>query len=121
MIKLLAGFPANVVALSASGEVTRADYEKVVAPAVDRVLAQNDRVRLFYEIGPDFTGFDLGAMWSDTKVGMGHYLKWERIVVVTDVDWLKFSVLAFGFLMPAQVKVFPSAEVGAAREWISAA
>jgi len=120
MIELLKDFPANVIALSASGQVTRDDYQKVVIPAVERALAQHDKVRLYYQIGPDFSGIDPGAMWADTKVGMGHFLRWDRIAVVTDVDWIRLSVTAFGFLMPAQVNVYSTAEADAAKKWISA-
>lgn len=119
MIELLKDFPGNVVALSASGKVTKEDYEKVVVPAVERALAKHDKIRLYYQIGPDFSGIDPGAMWADTKVGMGHFLKWERIAFVTDVDWLRLSVTAVGFLMPAQVNVYSNAEAASARKWIS--
>ena len=121
MIELLKDFPGNVVALSASGQVTKADYEKVVVPAVERALSQHDKVRLYYQIAPDFSGIDPGAMWADTKVGMGHFLRWERIAVVTDVDWIRLSVTAFGFLMPAQVHVYSADEAAGAKKWISAA
>ncbi len=121
MIELLKDFPGNVVALSASGQVTRDDYQKVVVPAVEKALGQHEKVRLYYQIGPDFSGIDPGAMWADTKVGMGHFLRWERIAVITDVEWIKLSVMAFGFLMPAQVNVYSTAEADAARKWISAA
>ena len=119
MIELLKDFPANVVALSAAGQVTKADYEKIVIPAVERALAQHEKVRLYYQIGPDFAGVDPGAMWADTKLGMGHFLRWERIAVVTDVEWIRLSVAAFGFLMPAQVNVYSTAEAAAAQKWIS--
>jgi hypothetical protein len=121
MIELLKNFPGNVVALSAKGRVTKEDYEKVVIPAVEKAIAQHDKVRLYYQIGPDFSGIDPGAMWADTKVGMGHFLRWERIAVVTDIDWIRLSVTAFGFLMPAQVSVYSTAEAAGARKWISAA
>lgn len=121
MIELLQDFPGNVVALTAAGQVTRQDYEKVVIPAVEKVLGQHEKVRLYYQIGSDFSGIDPGAMWADTKVGMGHFLRWERIAVVTDIEWIKYSVMAFGFLMPAQVKVFKTSEAAEARQWISAA
>jgi hypothetical protein len=121
MIELLKGFPSNVIALSASGEVTKADYEKVVIPAVQRVLDRHDAARLYYQIATDFAGFDLGAMWADTKVGMGHFFKWDRIAVVTDLEWIKLSVMAFGVFMPAKVSVYTTAEADVARKWISAA
>lgn len=119
MIELLKDFPGNVVALSAAGRVTKEDYEKVVIPAVERALSQHDKVRLYYQIGTDFSGIDPGAMWADTKVGMGHFLRWDRIAVVTDVDWIRLSVTAFGFLMPAQVNVYSTAEAAAAKKWIT--
>jgi SpoIIAA-like len=118
MIELLKDFPANVVALSASGQVTKADYEKIVIPAVERALAQHEKVRLYYQIGPDFAGVDPGALWSDTKLGMGHFLRWERIAVVTDVEWIRLSVTAFGFLMPAHVNVYSTNEAANAKKWV---
>jgi hypothetical protein len=39
--------------------------------------------------------------------------------VVTDVDWVGHAVNAFGFLMPAQVRVFPNSEASEARAWIA--
>lgn len=121
MIELLKDFPGNVVALSASGQVTREEYQKVVIPAVEKALGQHEKVRLYYEIGKDFAGIDPGAMWADTKVGFGHFLRWERIAVITDIEWIKHSVMAFGFLMPATVNVYSTAEAADARKWISAA
>lgn len=120
MIEILKDFPGNVVALNAEGQVSREDYQKIVIPAVERALDKNEKVRLYYKIGKDFSGIDIGAMWADTKVGMGHFFRWERIAVVTDIDWIKHSVTAFGFLMPAQVNVYSTAEADAARKWISA-
>jgi SpoIIAA-like len=121
MIELLKEFPGNVIALSADGQVTREDYQKVVIPAVEKALDQNEKVRLYYQIGPDFAGIDPGAMWADTKVGFGHFLRWERIAVVTDIEWIKHSVTAFGFLMPATVNVYSTTQAAEARKWISAA
>lgn len=121
MIEILKDFPSNVVALSADGQVSREDYQKVVIPAVERAFNQHETVRLYYMIGKDFSGIDLGAMWADTKVGMAHFFRWERIAVITDIEWIKHSVTAFGFLMPAQVSVYATADAETARKWISAA
>ena len=48
----------------------------------------------------DFAGIDPGAMWEDFKVGMEHFTHWERVAVVTDVEWIKHTVRFFSFLMP---------------------
>ena len=119
MIDRLTGLPDNVVGFSARGQVTAEDYEQHVVPAVEQALVRHDKVRLLYQLGGEFEGFDLGAMWEDAKVGLSHLAAWERIAVVTDVDWIRMATKAFGFAMPGEVRVFSNAELGAARNWLT--
>ncbi len=119
MIETLAGFPDNVVAITAGGQITRADYETVLVPAVEQALARHEKIRIYYEIGASFSGIDPGAMWSDFRVGIGHLTRWERMALVTDVAWIRHSVEFFGMMMPGEMKAFPLAEAVAARAWIA--
>lgn len=119
MIEALEGFPSNVVAIRASGEISKADYDDVVTPKVEAAFAAHGKVRVYYEVSGDFTGFETGAMWADFRVGMGHITGWEKIAVVTDVAWLRHATDFFRFMMPAEVKVFALAEADAAKAWIS--
>jgi hypothetical protein len=121
MIEPLTDFPDNVVALACKGHVTRRDYETVLVPAVEKALKQHRNVRVYYQIGPDFAGIDPGAVWEDFKVGMEHLRRWERIAVVTDVDWIRHTIRIFSFLIPGEVKVFPTSQTSAAHDWIVAA
>jgi SpoIIAA-like len=118
MIELLTGFPDGVVALRCRGHVTRNDYDTVLIPTVEKALKARDKVRLYYEIDPDFTAIDPAAVWEDFKVGMEHFSRWERVAVVTDVDWIKHTMQIFSFLMPGDMKVFPTTEAERARAWI---
>ena len=120
MIERLTGLPDNVIGFSAHGKVTAQDYEQHIAPAVEEALVRHGKVRLLYQLGTDFDGFDVGAIWEDTKVGLSHLAAWERIAVVTDVDWIRMATKAFGFAMPGEVRVFSYAELGAARDWLTA-
>ena len=43
---------------------------------------------------------------------------WERIALVTDVEWIRVAVKAFGFAMPGEVRVFADVELGAAKAWL---
>ena len=121
MIEALRDFPGNVLAFECSGHVTRQDYDTVLVPKVEAALRKHDKVRLFYKVAPGFNGIDPGAVWEDFGVGMAHLLRWERIAVVTDVNWIGHSIKAFSFLMPGEVRIFPVAEQAQAREWIVAA
>jgi hypothetical protein len=52
-------------------------------------------------------------------IGIWHLTVWERIAVVTDIDWVRLATKAFGFAMPGHVKVFANGQLAEAREWVS--
>ncbi len=119
MLELIKGFPENVVAISASGMVTRKDYNDVLIPAAKKAFARYEKIRVYYEISPKFTGFAPAAAWEDFKFGMEHFFHWERIAVVTDVEWVRLTINALRFMFPGQAQVFKVAEAKAAKEWIT--
>ncbi len=124
MIELLKDFPDNVTAFAFHGHVTKTDYDTVLIPDFEDRLHRHKKLRIYFEIAPDFAGFDPGAVWEDTKFGFSHFFDWERCAVVTDVEWAKhiskFSEF-LGFLWPGEYRAFPEAAAGRAREWIAEA
>ena len=99
--------------------MTKSDYDLVLVPAVLKALRAHETIRLYYETGADFAGIDPGAIWDDFKVGMEHLMRWQRVAVVTDVEWIRHAVRFFGFLMPSTTKLFLQSEAAQAREWIA--
>jgi SpoIIAA-like len=120
MIEVIEGFPQSVVGFIAKGRVTKGDYENVLIPAVEAAFHRQQRVRCYYELGADFTGFDAGALWEDAKIGLEHLSGWDRVAVVTDTDWIRGAVNAFWFLLPGGIRVFRTREAAEARTWIAA-
>lgn len=118
MMTLLQNFPENVIAVAGKGKVSAEDYQKVLIPAVEKALQSHKKVRFLYDLGAEFSGMELGAMWQDFSFGVGHFNQWERVAVVTDNEWIKHAVHAFSFMMPCPIQVFSNAEFGAARTWI---
>jgi hypothetical protein len=118
MIEKMEGLPDGVLGFSAKGTVTRADYEEVIIPAVEETLAKFRKVRFLYILGRDFKEFEAAAMWEDAKIGLKHLTSWERIAVVTDVDWIKAAIKVFGFLLHGHICIFPNSEIIEARAWI---
>lgn len=119
MIEQLQGFPENVVAFAGRGQVTKADYVSTLIPAVERAFVGHDRLRLYYELGTEFDGIDAGAMLEDFKIGIEHRTRWERVAVVTDVEWIAHAVSLFSFLMPGMMKLFATNDLDHARSWIA--
>ena len=120
MIEILADFPDNVVAASAHSVVTRRDYQDILVPRVEMTLKRHPKIRCYYELGREFSSMEAGAMWEDFKIGVEHLSRWERVAVVTDVDWISHAANFFRFLMPGEIRVFAVSEAAAAREWITA-
>ncbi len=121
MIEHLAGFPEDVLAFVYKGNVTKADYDAVLVPAVVKALETQKKLRVYCELKSDFSGLDAGAVWEDLKVGIGHLTRWERVAVVTDIGWIEQMTRLFSFLMPCPVRSFPTSAAGEARVWITAA
>ena len=121
MLERLQDVPEPVIGIRATGEVTGEDYRTVLIPAVEKALDGGHKVRHLYVLGGDVKGmgFSAGAAWEDTKVGFGHYSRWEKVAVVSDQEWLRHSVDVFGYLIPGQVKAFAPAEEAEARTWVS--
>jgi len=120
MIDLLPNMPEHVVGFVASGQVTADDYEKVLVPAIESTLEKHGHAGILYHLGPAFTGFSSGAMWDDMKLGMAHLKAWDRIAVVTDVDWVAGAMRVFRFVMPCPVRVFSNSEFAEATRWVAA-
>ena len=120
MIEVLEGFPNNVVAVAAKGRVTKTDYDDVLIPKVKETLRRREKIRCYYELGPEFSGLDAGAVWEDFRLGIEHLSRWERVVVVTDVDWIRLAVNVFRFLVPGEIRVFGTSQASEARSWIAA-
>jgi SpoIIAA-like len=118
MIERLTDFPKNVLAFACHGRVTRQDYDTVLVPAVRAALESRDKVRIYYETAENFAGIEPGAVWEDFKIGMEHLARWERMAVVTDVEWIKHTIRFFSFLMPGELRIFSRADAAKARDWI---
>lgn len=116
MLEPIDGAPAGVIAYRAIGEIRAEDYETTLRPAVDAAAAQG-KLRLVFELGPDFTGYSPGAAWEDFKLGTGNLTNWARFAVVTDHEMLAGAIRAFGVLMPGEIKVFPVGQTAAALAW----
>lgn len=121
MIELIPDIPElpdNAIAFTGKGEITASDYETVLIPAIDEKLKTHKKVRLLYYLGPEFTGYSVGAMWDDTKMGLAHMLSWEKLAIVSDVEWIRHLSKFFGFMAPGLIKVYQNEQLPEAIEWI---
>jgi SpoIIAA-like len=121
MVERIGEMPAGTIGFKVVEELTGDDYREQIEPVLGEA-AENGEVRLLFEIDAGF-GMDAGAVIEDAKtglkLGLGHMKAWKRTAIVTDVDWIRKAMKAFGFMAPGEVRVFEPAELGAAKVWVA--
>ncbi|TMV06340.1 STAS/SEC14 domain-containing protein [Ruegeria sediminis] len=118
MISITTHMDGALIEAELSGEVTSSDYADMLVPAVEAALTEHDRIRLLVIMGQEFSGYDLGAAWADTKLGLGHWSGFDRVAVVSDQRWVQTGVRLAAPIMPCPVQVFDLADLETARRWI---
>jgi hypothetical protein len=119
MIEQISDLPRNVLGFTAKGTVTADDYESVMIPAVEELIAREGKARFLYHLGEGFSGFEAAAIWDDAKLGMSHLTVWERMALVSDVEWIRGAVKIFAFAIPGHVRVFRNDQLAEAKQWVS--
>jgi hypothetical protein len=123
VIERIEGVPAGVLGLRSSGKLTRADYAEVLEPAL-REAVEAGGIRLLFVLD-EFDGVEPGAWLEDMKTGLDawfkHHSAWRRMALVTDVEWIAKATGMFAWLAPGEVRTFPSAELEAAKSWVTGA
>jgi hypothetical protein len=119
MLKLLEGLPDDVLGVSAEGKITGKDYETVLIPAIEKKLKEHKKIRMVYDLGSSFTGFDLSAILDDAKMGMKHLSAWDRIALVSDHAMINTFAKFFGHMLSCELRIFKNAELEEAKKWIS--
>jgi hypothetical protein len=119
MLKIMNDLPANVLGVSAEGKITGTDYETVLIPAIEKKLKEHKKIRMLYDLGSSFTGFDLSAMLDDAKMGMKHLSAWDRIALVSDHEMINTFAKFFGHMLSCELRIFKNVELEEAKKWIS--
>jgi len=116
-VTVIEGLPEGVVGVSVRGVINAKDYSETIAPLIEAALKEREKISFVYQIGPEFEAYTPGAVWGDARVGLMHLSRFERIAVVSDIDWIRHGVRAFAPLIPGDVHVFGNDELEAAKTW----
>jgi len=118
MLERMQDLPDGIDGVKAVGRVSREDYERVFEPLIDGARREGRRIRLLYQVGPEFEAFSPGAAWEDAKLGLASLRMFEGCAVVTDIGWIREATRLAAFLMPCPVRVFANAGRDEAVGWL---
>jgi hypothetical protein len=124
MVEVLADMPAGTLGFRISGGLVREDYVRALVPPLREAVEREERLRVLYAIDPGLR-MTPGAVWEDLKLegqmGIKQRDAWERIAVVTDLDWLWRSFELFSWMVPGEMRLFHESELEIAKQWLAGA
>ena len=101
-----------------SGVVSGEDYEKILIPAIKKKLQTTQKLNVLYHVTSDFDSYELQAIFDDAKAGFEFLGQWNKIAVVSDINWIINSVKLFAFMMPGSIKTYTNAQLEDAKKWL---
>lgn len=118
-VTILPDLPRDVIGISVRGVLSARDYADKIVPLIEEKIENYGKVKLIYQVGPEFKSMTPGAVWSDARVGMMNLTHFSRIALVSDVEWIRHGTRLFAPLIPGLVHVFGNDELEAAKVWIA--
>jgi SpoIIAA-like len=122
MVDGVVDMPRGTLGFRISGGLTREDYVRALVPPLREAVERGDRLRVLYQIDNGLR-MQPGAVWEDLKLegafGIKHRDAWERIAVVTDLDWLWRSFELFSWMVPGEMRMFHDSELEIAKQWLA--
>ena len=122
MVSVIPMHAAGVMAFAISGRVTRAEYQGVLLPPIRETIANGEQIRVLTVID-DFQGLEAGGLLDELKaagkLGSAQDSLRSYFAVVSDTDWVRRSIVLFGWLVPGEIRVFTTDQRADAETWLA--
>ena len=106
----------RVLIVTATGKLTKEDYERFV-PETDRLVNEHGKIGILFHMR-DFHGWNAAALWEDTKFAMRHFHDIDRLAVVGEKTWQKGMAIFCKPFTRAEVRYFEQPDMEMARAWL---
>ncbi|WP_299195477.1 STAS/SEC14 domain-containing protein [uncultured Amphritea sp.] len=120
MLYILPETAGDIMVLQASEKLTTADYQEIFLPLLEEKVAAHGRVRCLIYLDHEFKGWEIGAMWEDTKLGIHHSNDFIRLAVVGGGTWLDWAVKIGEAFIDGEAQHFSESQFLQALHWIDA-
>lgn len=120
MIELKSGIPDHVVAARITGDISGQEFDTLFKPAVDAVLAKYARANIILELPEGVPGRKAGKdLWSSGKLSMADLRQFDKLALVSDLDWVRKVTGMFGLFAPCTMKRFAADAFDDALQWVT--
>ncbi|HLB34310.1 MAG TPA: STAS/SEC14 domain-containing protein [Chthoniobacterales bacterium] len=118
MITIQPETQGKVLVAKASNKLTAEDYETILIPKLQELMAEYEKIRLVIEIDPSFEGWEPSALWDGASFGLGHRKHLERVAIVGAPSWLKTASNFMSHFLPAELKHYDASALQEALAWV---
>jgi hypothetical protein len=108
-----------VVAFRATGEVSKADYDNVIIPAIDALVKKQDSINFMLVLDTALSNFTIAAILKDIGIGLKHFTKWHKMAIISESTAINTFTDLFSYVAPGKAKGFTHDEIVDATEWVS--
>jgi stage II sporulation SpoAA-like protein len=106
----------KLLEVEVSGKLHREDYPHFI-PEFERHVQDHGKVRVLFDMR-DFHGWDMGALWEDTKFNLTHFKDIERLAMVGDQKWEEWMAGFCRAFTTAKIRYFDENHKSDARDWL---
>jgi hypothetical protein len=118
MLGVMPESAGKILWLRASGKLTEGDYREVFLPRLETVIREHGRVRLLFQLEPDFRGWTPRALWEDLKLDLKHLGDFDKVALVGASLYVDAGMKLFARFMPGEVRTFLREHLAEAWIWI---
>lgn len=111
--------PPFVAPFKANDKITRADYEEVINPLVEKIYREFGKINYLLVINTSLNNYSVGAWIKDALLGFVYFTEWRKIAIVSEKKGVKTFTNIFGKIIPGQTRGYMMHELEAAKKWIS--
>jgi hypothetical protein len=106
----------QVLVIHVSGKLVKEDYEHFV-PEFERLVREHGRLHVLFDM-TDFHGWEVGALWADTKFAVHHFCDIAKIAMVGEKRWQKGMAVFCKPFTKAMIEYFDHAQADEAHSWL---
>ncbi|GAB3032888.1 SpoIIAA family protein [Bowmanella dokdonensis] len=117
MLKLEGINENRVLSITASGKLTRHDYQQLI-PEVENLLEKFGTLRFFIR-AREISGFEVRAMWEDIKFDARHADQFGKTAIVGEKKWQEWGTELASLFFDAPMKYFDHNEEKLAWTWVN--
>ncbi|MDO6452608.1 STAS/SEC14 domain-containing protein [Neptunomonas phycophila] len=117
MLSVLPDTAGDFICVQASETLSTQDYQDILVPLIEDKVQKFGPLRMVIYFDQTFTGFEVGAIWEDAKLGINHAQDFIRIAIVGGPQWMDWAATFGNALTKGEVQHFSESQFLHALHW----